>query len=51
MNCGLIGLLGPVHRIFPDITPVQQVILIIILEVGRRIRKVDGGLAEIGSQA
>ena len=33
VNCGLIGLLGPVHRIFPNITPVQQVILIIVLEV------------------
>ncbi|XP_023320321.1 anoctamin-8 isoform X1 [Eurytemora carolleeae] len=32
VNCGLIGLLGPVHRIFPNITPVQQVILIIVLE-------------------
>ena len=33
VNCGLIGILGPVHRIFPDITPQQQVILIVVLEV------------------
>jgi hypothetical protein len=33
VNCGLICLLGPVHRIFPNITPVQTLILIIVLEV------------------
>lgn len=32
VNCGLIGLSGPVHRIFPNITGAQTVILIIILE-------------------
>lgn len=32
VNCGLICLLGPVHRIFPNITPVQTLILIIVLE-------------------
>ena len=34
VNCALIGLSGPVHRIFPNITPAQTVILIIVLEVG-----------------
>ena len=33
VNCGLICLLGPVHRIFPNITPVQTLILIFVLEV------------------
>jgi anoctamin-8 len=32
VNCGLIGLSGPVHRIFPNITGAQTVILIIVLE-------------------
>jgi len=32
VNCGLIGLSGPVHRIFPNITGSQTVILIIVLE-------------------
>ena len=33
VNCGLIGILEPVHRIFPDITPQQQIILFVVLEV------------------
>ena len=33
VNCALIGLSGPVHRIFPNITGAQTVILIIALEV------------------
>merc|ERR1712080_380908 len=32
VNCGLMGLSGPVHRIFPNITGSQTVILIIVLE-------------------
>ena len=32
VNCALIGLSGPVHRMFPDMTPAQTVILIIVLE-------------------
>eukprot|EP00092_Neocalanus_flemingeri_P018086 GFUD01019574.1.p1 GENE.GFUD01019574.1~~GFUD01019574.1.p1 ORF type:complete len:732 (-),score=148.33 GFUD01019574.1:22-2217(-) len=32
VNCALIGLSGPVHRIFPNITGAQTVILIIVLE-------------------
>lgn len=33
VNCALIGLSGQVHRIFPNITGTQTILLIIILEV------------------
>ena len=32
VNCGLIGLSGPVHRIFPNITGAQTVILDMIIQ-------------------
>lgn len=32
VNCALIGLSGPVHRMFPDMTATQTVLLIIVLE-------------------
>ena len=32
VNCALIGLSGPVHRMFPNITPTQTILLIIVLE-------------------
>jgi len=32
VNCALIGLSGPVHRMFPDMTSTQTIILIIVLE-------------------
>ena len=32
VNCVLIGLSGPVHRMFPDMTSTQTIILIIVLE-------------------
>ena len=31
VNCGLIGLSGPVHRIFPNITGAQTVIVDLIM--------------------
>jgi anoctamin-8 len=33
VNCALIGLSGQVDRMFPNITPTQTIILIIVLEV------------------
>ena len=33
VNCALIGQSGQVHRMFPNITPNQTIILIVILEV------------------
>lgn len=33
VNCALIGMSGPVHRLFPDISTTQTVLLIIVLEV------------------
>ena len=33
VNCALIGQSGQVHRMFPNITGTQTVLLIIILEV------------------
>ena len=33
VNCALIGLSGQVNRMFPDITPTQTILLIIVLEV------------------
>ena len=47
VNCGLIGLSGPVHRIFPNITGAQTVIvdlimimaLIIVLMILIRLKK------------
>ncbi|CAK1547788.1 unnamed protein product [Leptosia nina] len=32
VNCALIGLSGPVHRLLPDATPAQTVLLIVALE-------------------
>merc|ERR1719410_1301200 len=39
VNCALIGLSGPVHRMFPDMTPAQTVILIIMLEHAMLVAK------------
>ena len=33
VNCALIGMSGPVHRLFPNISTAQTVLLIIVLEV------------------
>lgn len=33
VNCALIGLSGQVHRLFPDMTAIQKVLLIVALEV------------------
>jgi anoctamin-8 len=33
VNCALIGLSGPVNRIFPNMTATQTILLIIVLEV------------------
>ena len=33
VNCSLIGLSGQVHRMFPNITANQTIILIVVLEV------------------
>ena len=33
VNCALIGQSGQVHRMFPNITSTQTIILIVILEV------------------
>ena len=33
VNCVLIGLFGPVNRLFPNITVTQMILLIIVLEV------------------
>lgn len=38
VNCALIGQSGQVHRMFPNITGTQTIILIIILEVKVSIR-------------
>ena len=35
VNCALIGQSGIVHRMFPNITGTQTIILIVILEVVR----------------
>ncbi|XP_037079887.1 anoctamin-8-like [Pollicipes pollicipes] len=32
VNCALIGMSGPVHRLFPDISTTQTVLLVIVLE-------------------
>ena len=34
VNCALIGQSGQVHRMFPNITSTQTIILVVILEVG-----------------
>lgn len=33
VNCALIGLSGPVHRLLPDASPAQTVLVIVALEV------------------
>lgn len=33
VNCALIGLSGQVHRMFPDMSKTQTVLLIVALEV------------------
>lgn len=33
VNCALIGLSGQVHRLLPDMTAIQTVLLIVALEV------------------
>ena len=33
VNCALIGQSGQVHRMFPNITSTQTIILVVILEV------------------
>lgn len=33
VNCALIGLSGQVHRMFPDMTATQTILLIVALEV------------------
>lgn len=33
VNCALIGLSGPVHRLLPDATPAQILLVIVALEV------------------
>lgn len=35
VNCALIGLSGQVHRMFPDMTATQTILLIVALEVIR----------------
>lgn len=37
VNCALIGLSGPVHRLLPDATPAQTILLIVALEVRLKI--------------
>ena len=51
VNCALIGMSGPVHRLFPNISTAQTVLLIIVLEVRRAWGKtakndLDNSLAE-----
>lgn len=36
VNCALIGLSGQVHRMFPDMTATQTILLIVALEVRNR---------------
>ena len=36
VNCALIGQSGQVHRMFPNITGTQTILLIIILEVHKK---------------
>ena len=36
VNCALIGQSGQVHRMFPNITSTQTIILVVILEVAYR---------------
>jgi anoctamin-8 len=33
VNCALIGLSGQVHRMFPEMSTTQTILLIVILEV------------------
>lgn len=33
VNCALIGLSGTVHRMFPEATPIQTILVIVALEV------------------
>lgn len=33
VNCALIGLSGQVHRMFPEATPTQTILVIVALEV------------------
>lgn len=33
VNCALIGLSGPVHRMFPEMSTTQTILLIVALEV------------------
>lgn len=33
VNCALIGMSGPVHRLLPEATPAQTVLVIVVLEV------------------
>ena len=40
VNCALIGQSGQVHRMFPNITGTQTILLIIILEVRQYWKKV-----------
>lgn len=49
VNCALIGLSGPVHRMLPDATPAQTILVIVALEVRgkllwRSIEKVRSSL-------
>ena len=40
VNCALIGQSGIIHRMFPNITGTQTIILIIVLEVGKISAKI-----------
>lgn len=37
VNCALIGLSGPVHRLLPDATPAQTILVIVALEVSEEL--------------
>ena len=43
VNCALIGQSGIIHRMFPNITGTQTIILIIVLEVSTYSFEVGGG--------
>ena len=48
VNCALIGMSGPVHRLFPNISTAQTVLLIIVLEVRGNKRALLAGWCEPG---
>lgn len=44
VNCALIGLSGQVHRLLPDMTAIQTVLLIVALEVSHIVQVIQNML-------